>query len=117
MSTRVITNIVRSPLALIITVTILLNGTLWAITSQYFTADDPTAILHYSAQLGIDYIGATAWISRIPLIAWLLLVFNISLGVAVGEADRRASWVLWGVMPIIQAILIAALYLLWRVNL
>jgi len=93
-----------------------MNVLLWGLVSFVFPKDQPAAILHYSVDMGIDFVGQGSQIIMLPLMGTLLLVVNIVLGLAVWQADKRAAWVLWSVLPFWQVILLGVFYLLWRVN-
>jgi len=108
----------REPLLLggIILLAIALNVTLWILTAQLFPQESTAAILHYSTELGIDFIGEGSHIATLPRIGATLIIVNLILGFAIASADRRASWVLWSSLPLFQLILLGAFYLLWRIN-
>jgi multidrug transporter EmrE-like cation transporter len=81
-----------------------------------FAHDNPTAILHYSIDVGIDFIGQGKQIIVLPLAGLLLLIGNTVLGAALKRADIRSAYILWASIPIIQIILQGAFILIWQVN-
>lgn len=93
-----------------------LNAGLWYAAMKIFPQDDPAAVLHYSIDVGIDFIGEGKQIIALPLIGSLILIMNTVVGLALARADLRTSWILWSISPIAQIILAAAFYLLWRIN-
>lgn len=97
-------------------VSVLLLAGSWYAAQQLFPAESPATVLHYSIEVGIDFVGAGSEIRTLPLIGSALLVFNLILGSALLRADTRAAWVLWTTTPTLQAILLAAVLLLWRIN-
>lgn len=106
----------QSPLGIILTISILLNTALWLQTSLFFAHDNPTAILHYSIDVGIDFIGPGKQIIVLPLAGLLLLIGNTALGAGVKRADVKAAYVLWSAIPAFQIILQGAFILIWLVN-
>ena len=97
-------------------VTAAAQAALWVVTQRFFPHDDPVAVLHYSTDLGVDFIGQGSNILALPQIGLLVLVMNGVLGLAVLRADRRATAVLWGMIPVIHVVLMGAFYFLWRIN-
>ena len=95
---------------------VILNAVLWGLVWLIFPKDLPAAILHYNVDIGIDFVGEGSQIIMLPLMGTMLLAVNAVLGLAVWQADKRASWLLWSVLPFWQVVLLAAFYLLWRVN-
>ena len=106
----------QSPLGIILTISILLNVALWLQTSLMFSHDNPTAILHYSIDVGIDFIGPGKQIIILPLAGLILLVGNTVLGAGLKRADIRSAYILWSAIPVIQLILQGAFILIWQVN-
>ena len=106
----------QSPLGIILTVSIFLNVALWLQASLMFAHDNPTAILHYSIAVGIDFIGPGKQIIILPLAGLLLLIGNTVLGASMKRADIRSAYILWSVIPVIQLILQGAFILIWQVN-
>lgn len=106
----------KSPLGIILTISILLNIALWLQASLMFSHDNPAAILHYSIDVGIDFIGQGKQIIVLPLIGFLLLIGNTVLGVGLKRADIRSAYILWSAIPVIQLILQGAFILIWQVN-
>lgn len=91
-------------------------GGLWWLVLTFFPHDDPVAILHYSSDVGIDFIGEGMHITALPQIGLLVLIMNTVLGLAVVRADRRAALLLWSAIPVVAIILLGAFYFLWRIN-
>lgn len=106
----------RLLLGVLILLSVLLNAGAWVAALMLFPADDPAAVLHYSINVGVDFIGEGGEIITLPLIGSLLLIFNVVIGLAALRANKRASWVLWGVVPLLQLVLLLAFILLWRIN-
>ena len=107
----------RRLLAVLVGVSLLLNGLLWWLTLAIFPLDSTAAILHYTIDVGVDFIGEGKQITSLPLIGTAILIFNAVMGVSLLRADQRASWLLWSVMPLAQLVLLLAFYLLHEVNL
>lgn len=104
---------------LVAIVFLLVSGVLNVITwvaTRFFPVNDPAAVLHYSIDIGVDFIGQGEQIMVLPLIGSLLIVFNTILGFSLVRANWRAAWVLWTVMPVVQLILLGVFFLLWRIN-
>lgn len=95
---------------------LLLNILLWFIALKLFPHDRAASILHYSTDLGIDFIGEGSNITALPRIGLFLLLFNILLGFVVLGIERRAAWLLWLTTPWLQLILLGAIYFLWKIN-
>lgn len=102
---------------LLVAVSALLNGTIWWLTLTVFPVDSGATILHYTIDVGVDFIGEGKQITSLPIMGLAIIVFNTIMGVALLRADQRASWLLWSVMPPIQLTLLLAFYLLHEVNL
>lgn len=97
-------------------VSVALNIFLWYVALYHYPRESQAAILHYSIDVGIDFIGEGKQITSLPVLGALLALFNSVIGIALLRADQRASWMLWSVVPIVQTFLLVAFYLLWRVN-
>lgn len=104
-------------LVLVIVGSVLLNGCIWWLTVKFFPVESTAAILHYSIDVGVDFIGEGKQITSLPLLGAAIIIFNTILGIALLRADQRASWLLWSVMPLVQLVLLTAFYLLREVNL
>lgn len=96
-------------------VSVLLNSVTWLVT-RFFPADDPAAVLHYSIEIGIDFIGEGRQIMVLPLMGSLIIICNTVIGFALLRANWRAALVFWAVMPAFQLLMLAAFFLLWRIN-
>lgn len=93
------------------------NGLIWWLTLTLFPVDSAAAILHYTIDVGVDFIGEGKQITSLPLIGSGIILFNAVMGVSLLRADQRASWLLWSIMPAAQLVLVLAFYLLREVNL
>jgi len=102
--------------ALIISSSLILNAVLWLLVLLLFPHDSGTAVLHYNTDVGIDFIGPSAQITMLPTAGLLLLIGNSLLGAALQRADKRATWVLWGSLPVLQLILLGSFILVWQAN-
>jgi hypothetical protein len=94
---------------------VILNAIAWVI-AWLFPHDESTAILHYTSQVGIDFVGEGRHILVLPAIGLILLGLNLLAGRLIMSADKRTPWVLWSATPIIQILLIMALLFLRSVN-
>lgn len=95
---------------------LLFLGPSWWLALVAFPDNEPVAVLHYSYELGIDFVGQGKQIIALPIIGSILLVFNIFIGWWLYRIDRRAAWVIWVIIPLIEVIINASLWLLWRAN-
>lgn len=98
-----------------------LNLLLWIIVLATFPKDSPSAILHYTAGIGVDFIGEGWQIITLPAIGILLLVVNTVLarlveGASQSEASKLAFWVLWGSVPLFECILLVTYVILLTLN-
>lgn len=94
----------------------LLNGILWVLTLSVFPYDSSATVLHYSQGIGIDMVGQGLNILVLPAGGLGLTLINAWLAWSVRHISKRAWWLLNLSIPLIQAILISAFVLLWRVN-
>lgn len=92
-----------------------LNVTLWLLAIFMFPQHD-VAVLHYSVDVGIDFIGAGRQIIVLPAIGLLVLIGNNLLGLAIYRTDNSSAWLAWSSATIIQLILISAFFLIWQAN-
>jgi hypothetical protein len=106
----------RRVLILVVGLGAALNAVLWGVVLFLFPQDNPAAILHYSFDTGIDFIGEGSHITALPLMGAFLLVANTILGLAVQRTDRLAAGVVYSTIPLLQVVLLGAFYLLWHVN-
>lgn len=92
-----------------------LNITLWLFAIFMFPQHE-AAILHYSVNVGIDFIGEGQQIIVLPIIGLLILIGNNLLGSTIYKTDISSAWLAWSTAPIIQLILLGAFFLIWRAN-
>ncbi len=100
----------------VIGASVALNILLWVIVLATFPKDSPTAILHYTAGIGVDAIGDGWKIVTIPAIGTLLLIVNTILARLVEPIGKPAFWILWGSVPVIQCVLLATYAILLTLN-
>lgn len=93
-----------------------INVAMWIVALRFFPRQNLTAILHYSIDAGVDFVGEGQHITVLPLLGSTLLVLNLIIGFAVVKADKAAAWVLWSSMPLVQLCLSVGLIFLWRIN-
>lgn len=114
---RIIQPIINRPHLGVLAASLGLNLVTWLLAWLAFPTDSQTAILHYSHGIGIDFIGAGSQVYVLPLIGLILLAANATLAQLIRHSSFRAAWMLWGSLPIVEAVLLIALILLWRLNL
>jgi len=95
---------------------VVLNLALWLLAVFAFPQHD-TAILHYSIDVGIDFIGQRQQIIVLPIIGLCILIGNLLLGWAIHHTHSMSAWLLWSITPIVQLILIGSFLLIWQANL
>ena len=95
---------------------ILLNLVLWILVLTTFPKGDPSAILHYTAGVGIDFVGSPWQIFVLPSIGLAMLIINVLLGLFVRAVSEVAFWIFWTSMPILEAMLIGTYIILLRFN-
>jgi hypothetical protein len=105
-----------NPLSILLVLSVVMNATLWFLAMTSFPHSEPAAVLHYSTEIGIDFIGEGSLITVLPLIGSIILVGNVLVGLLLKRADNRAAWILWSVPLVAQIVLFVAFYLLWRIN-
>lgn len=93
-----------------------INILMWGIVFATFPKNSPTAILHYTAGIGVDFIGSGWQIVTLPAIGTLIIVVNTLLAKFIGSINAAAFWVLWGSVPLIQCILLATYGILLTLN-
>ena len=93
------------------------NVVLWVLALRVFPSTSAAAILHYSASIGVDFIGESSHIVALPQVATTIFVLNAVLGAAIWATDQRSAWLLWLAVPLTHAILIGAFVLLYYINL
>lgn len=93
-----------------------INIVLWLLVLLVFPHNNPTAILHYSIDIGIDFIGASKQIIVLPVTGLIILFGNTALGAALWRTDAKTAWIFWSVIPSIQLILLGSFILIWQAN-
>ena len=93
----------------------LLNALAWGI-AWLFPRHESAAILHYTSQVGIDFVGEGRHIMVLPAMGLLVLALNLISGRLIMATDQQTAWVLGGAAPLIQILLIIALIFLRSVN-
>jgi len=109
-------HMLMKPAVLVIGASVLINGGTWLATWLLFPDRDSALVLHYTVNVGIDFVGQGQHITVLPLTGSLLLLMNIVVGLAAYAADTRVSWVMWAVLPLLQAIVAGAVFLIWQIN-
>lgn len=102
--------------AWLLAVSVLLNGLLWVGALVLFPRTAPAAVLHYSIDVGIDFIGEGKQIIVLPVAGAAILVGNALLGWLLRRTDPSAAYIAWGMVPAAQVLLLAAFALIWRAN-
>ncbi len=93
-----------------------LNVALWTLILIKFDRSNPAAVLHYSVDVGIDYIGEGGRVITLPIIGLCMLVLNSLLGWRLFKTEPRVAWQLWAVTPLLQLLLLLSAALLITVN-
>jgi len=104
-------------LALTFGVAVIINLTLWALSLLVFPRQDTGAVLHYNIDVGIDFIGDGKQIIVLPIAGLIIIVGNGLLGLVLRRVEPIAAWVVWGVVPVAQVVLIGAFFLIRQANL
>lgn len=94
----------------------ILNLVLWSVVLIKFDRSNPATVLHYSVDVGIDYIGEGNRIITLPLIGLCMLVLNSLLGWVLYHTEPRVAWPLWIITPVLQLLLLLSASLLITVN-
>ncbi len=94
---------------------LVLNLCAWGL-ALLFPRHESTAILHYTSNVGIDFVGEGRHIIVLPAAGALILVLNLVVGRLIQDADHRTAWVLWSGVPIVQVIVCVALLFLRSIN-
>ncbi len=102
---------------IILIISIALNLLLWIIVLVSFPKNAPSAILHYTAGVGIDFIGQGWQIITIPGIGTLLIGVNVILARYIKKASEVSFWIIWMNMPFSQALLLGTYGILLSLNL
>lgn len=97
-------------------VSIALNILLWIIVLATFPKSSPNAILHYTAGVGIDFIGNGWQIITLPSIGAFLICVNILLARYIKNTSSIAFWILWMSMPLLQMLLLGTYGILLSFN-
>lgn len=100
----------------ILAIAALLNAVLWGVVLTKFNRASTTTILHYSVDVGIDYIGEGGRVLILPIIGLSLLLLNSLLGGLLYKTEPRLSWPLWAITPILELLLLLSVILLITVN-
>lgn len=93
-----------------------LNIILWLIVLITFPKSSPNAVLHYTAGVGIDFIGSGWQIITLPSIGAILMVVNIILAQYIKSTSIISFWILWVSMPVIQIVLLGTYSILLSFN-
>lgn len=93
-----------------------LNIITWLMAWFMFPRQSPTAILHYSNDIGIDFVGTGNDIMTLPFIGSLMIILNYSVGLGLKRMDERLMWILISPVPLMQLTLLGAFITLWYVN-
>jgi hypothetical protein len=112
----VIKSSLNHPQSLIIIASLTLNIALWLLILILFPHNNPTAVLHYSVGIGIDFIGSGRQILILPSCGLIIIVGNLILGTSIKNVDRTSAYLIWSIMPVVQIILIAAFTLVYFAN-
>lgn len=102
--------------AIIIGASIALNVLLWIFVLVTFPKDSPSAILHYTAGVGIDFIGEGWQIIMLPSMGILLIIVNVLLARFVERASKIAFWICITSLPFLQALLLGTYGILLQLN-
>ena len=100
----------------LLAVAALCNAALWVLILTKFDRSNPATVLHYSVDVGIDYIGEGGRVMTLPIIGLSILVLNWLLGWLLFKTEPRISWQLWAVTPVVQLVLLLSAVLLVTVN-
>lgn len=106
----------KSASSLIIGASIALNAFLWIVVLATFPKDSPNAVLHYTAGVGIDFIGEGWQIIMLPGMGLLLIAVNVFLARFVERASEIAFWICISSLPLLQALLLATYGILLQLN-
>ena len=103
------------PAAIMMAIGAILNIALWLFAIFMFPSNE-AAVLHYSVNIGIDFIGEAQQIILLPLIGLLIFIGNNILGLAIKKTDLSSAWLAWSSATIIQLILLGAFFLIMQAN-
>lgn len=96
---------------------VLINIALWVVVLTIFNRANPAAVLHYSVDVGIDYIGEGGRVITLPIIGVVLLSLNIILSWLIHRTEPLLVWPLLAILPVLQLLLLLSAVLLITVNL
>lgn len=103
------------PPSVLVGVSIALNIFLWLVALITFPRQE-SAILHYTAGLGIDSIGSSWQIVVLPSIGTIILLLNLVLARFVKEVSDSAYWMYIISIPVIEVLLLVTYFILLRFN-
>ncbi|MFH1354260.1 MAG: hypothetical protein ABIH36_03135 [bacterium] len=106
----------KTPLVIIFSINLALNILLWLLALFLFPHNNPSAVLHYNIDVGIDFIGESKQIVMLPIAGLLLLAGNSLLAAVLRSTNQRSALLLCYIIPILQLILIGAFILVWQAN-
>lgn len=106
----------RAKVFKLLAIAVLLNAALWILVLIKFDRTNPATVLHYSVDVGIDYIGEGGRIITLPIIGFSMLLLNSLLGWLLFKTEPRVAWQLWAVTPLLQLLLLLSAVLLITVN-
>ena len=95
---------------------VVLNAILWALVLMTFPKHDPSAILHYTVGVGVDFVGSGWQIFVLPSIGLAMLILNALLARLVRLASEVAYWIFWASLPLMEVLLIGTYIILLRLN-
>ncbi|MEO6077929.1 MAG: hypothetical protein ABIP54_04035 [Candidatus Andersenbacteria bacterium] len=95
---------------------VVLNAFLWILVLATFPKHDPSAILHYTAGVGIDFVGSPLQIFVLPGIGLAVLLINGLLARFVKSVSSIAFWIFWASLPILELMLLGVYIILLRLN-
>lgn len=97
-------------------ISVVINLGLWVVAWRLFSPEESAATLHYSAVVGVDFIGESHHVYLLPLAGLLVLLGNAVLGWLIRRTSTRASVIVWIAMLVVQVILALSFVTLWRLN-
>lgn len=98
----------RIPLTVVL-VSAILNALLWLTALIFFPRNNPTALLQYSATIGIDFLSGKLTIFLLPAIGFFLMVLNGLIGRSLYPSEPKAAWLLWVSVPVLQIVLVVSI--------
>jgi len=94
----------------------MLNAVLWALVLAMFPRNSPAVVMHYSIDVGIDFIGEGKQIIMLPIAGLVIAGINMQVGWLLRRSDPGSAYVAWAMGPIAQVLLLGAFALIWRAN-